>query len=93
MRTIFDVDENLLYVNGDGINYGFFGNIVMYWVVLKNYVECICWLYVCGMDLNVINKGDSTSAYLAVGFGAFEVFCIFVYECGVDVDCVNDVDE
>lgn len=93
MRTILDADENLLYANGDGTNYGFSGNTAMHWAASKNHVECIRWLYARGMDPNVINKGDSTPAHSAAGSGALEALRTLVHECGADVDRANDVDE
>jgi hypothetical protein len=93
MRTILDEDENLLYANGDGTNYGFSGNTAMHWAASKNHVECIRWLYARGMDPNVINKGDSTPSHSAAGSGALEALRTLVHECGADIDRANDVDE
>jgi ankyrin repeat protein len=93
MRAILEEDENLLYANGDGTNYGFSGNTAMHWAASKNHVECIRWLYARGMDPDVVNKGDSTPAHSAAGSGALESLRTLLHECGADINRANDVEE
>ena len=93
MRAMLDENDNLLYANGEGTNYGFSGNTAMHWAAYNDKAECVRWLYGHGMDPNVTNKGDGTPAHSAAGAGRLDTLRVLVHECGADVQRANDVGE
>lgn len=93
MQVMLAENENLLYANGEGTNYGFSGNTAMHWAAYNDKVECVRWLYSQGVDPNVTNKGDGTPAHSAAGAGRLSALRVLVHECGADVHRANDVRE
>lgn len=93
MKKLYAENEDVLYANGEGTNYGFSGNTALHWAAYNARVDCVRWLCAQGMDPDVTNKGESTAAHSAAGAGRLDSLVALVHECGAEASLANDVHE
>mmetsp|Transcript_17129 Transcript_17129/g.28686 ORF Transcript_17129/g.28686 Transcript_17129/m.28686 type:complete len:422 (-) Transcript_17129:525-1790(-) len=87
LKELHEQKPELLKTSAKGI-----GHTALHWCAAAGYVDCVIWLIEAGLDVNVINAGDSTPLHSAAGSGHV-VVCEELLRRGANLKALDSGDE